>query len=271
MRLPLDRVLTASWWPSNGPDAIGFISETDDGLHLGCFDCRTASLEVLGPIKSPKPHFTRDRQFYTGLAIHPYKDLALIGAREGPSNSYQEEHGSAERVAQLNLNNREISLLVDPFVGHGNSFERCHSDWRWVEPAEPIPLTLHDELLSSSESVSCNEPHDTEVVGHDAGDLAILAIKALVSEPDNVQQLRPEALRAVDASLRYAYRQELVDWLEEVSAHITTNLQRIRDTFGPDQKRWPPSCSGLAAFARGLNLAMAGHSNEIDWAGDRKA
>ena len=271
LNLPIDNALTAGWWPHHSAATIGVLLHTDSGLQLASFCCETTQLNLLGPVKYPKSDLAEDEQVYTNLVMHPFKNVALVGAHEGLSSSYRKQYGSGERVALLNLDSREISPLADPFIGSGagNWLERCHSSWRWVEPAPPIPVSPHDQLVSQAESVQCGEPDNTEIVGSNASDFVNVILKAL-GIPDDLPWLRPELLRAAEASLRYDYQKEVADSLEDLSVLTSETLQHAAAEHGPDQKQWPRSVSSIATFSHGLSLVLSGRSDEIDWAADRR-
>ena len=270
VQLPIGSALSAGWWPNHGAASLAVLHHDDGGMKLACFDCSTGKMSLVGPINSPQSDLTVDRQLYTDIVVHPVKNLALVGAREGPSCSYQEEHGSRARVAQLDLDTRELVPMHDPFVGDGDSFERCHSSWRWVSSKPLSNFAMSDELISMAECKPCSEPTDTEYVGQDADGLLILAVNRLIDAMSDVQTLRPDVLRAFEGSVRYSDRQDLVEWVQGLSREVSEVVDSLKAEYGSNESGWPRAGSGLAAFSRGLDLILAGRPDEVDWAAGRQ-
>ena len=296
-RVPLPvsgRVLAAGWWPKRSPDSIALVLAEDNGLILACFDCATAELDLVGPIKS-QDYSAPDLQYpqsslqqYVDLRAHPNKNLALVGATEGRDRSSQSE-SAPYRVAQLNLDTCEITPLCEPFVAGDHRFQRSHASWRWIETARPIQLTIHDKLIESAESATQMELPRTSVdsdfaddarrllnctaltvirhvmrqLGH--GEVEVPDIRFLRrsqdgrrEEPD-VRYLRPEVLRAYEACMQYGMPDDFHKWMRDIVPWLSTNDLAL-------------GCNlpGLTRLVVGLEAIQEGKYHEWDWAADRR-
>ena len=271
IRLPLGRAMTAAWWPSQGASAIAVLLDDDDGTQLACFDCETAQLRPIGPIRCVDSDLTGDQRHCSELVVHPFKNIALVGTDDRPSNTSRSPNGSRYRVAHLDLDRRETLPLVDPFVGGDDRFERCHSSGRWVIPPKATTVFMHDELMASSKSHVCDEPEDTEYTGGNAAEIAFHASEALLDRMEDVHRLRPELLRAFEACRRYGSRKDLdvTDRLRELQKVAHRVVGDLRTEWGLDPQQWPSSGPGVTTLARGLDLVISGRSQEIDWSADR--
>ena len=69
------------------------------------------------------------RGFRARPKVPPVNDTVLVGLRLGPSDAYQEQHGSRDRMALLDAGTSAITQLFEP-SDDGTPVEREHDHWR---------------------------------------------------------------------------------------------------------------------------------------------
>ena len=286
-------VMAAGWWPNQSADSIALVLADYFGLSLACFDCASAQLDLVGRIKSreydtPALQWPKSvEHHYVDLRVHPRKNLALVGGTEGRAYTRQTGSNCQYRIAQLDLDTCEITPLAEPLVAGDSRFERFHESWRWVETAQPIPVTLHDKLIESAQHHPPMKTPPTSVGSLFAADAMMLlnstalAVireldardKSRVHEPHpkflnpsrdrtkdlDVRLLRPETLRAYEACMRYDMPDGFFDWMRKMVTFLS-HKDIARNLSHP----------GLTQLCEGLLMMRDGESHRWDWTADRK-
>jgi hypothetical protein len=265
IRLPAPGLLAASWWPSRGANTVAFVQLESNTAVLKAIDLATNSYEVVGPISDGEEGWAS----VTRLRIHPERDIALAGSRNGTTPEYREKHGTRVRAGILDMNTRTVQPNFDPFSGP-DYFERSHSDWEWIDSPPSSASQLSDELMSSATRFQPTmDLPSSATAAKECHDLTIYATKAFVDHTDDPHRLRTEVLRYFEGVQRFGPDKGISDWLSMLSSRNAGALEDATRIFGGDRGKWPSNLRALANFASDLDSLLANQPGSIDWQASR--
>ncbi|MFC0316518.1 TolB family protein [Gordonia phosphorivorans] len=130
--LPLEHAYV-DWWPARGPSALFAIVGHAGSQHFGAYDLASGRFEDLGPLQLPhQPDLPETRALIHTPRVSPVGGHVLVGSWFGPPGPYQEENGSRERVAVLDVTTGQVTSPIYPWADAGSWLERDHSKWFWT-------------------------------------------------------------------------------------------------------------------------------------------
>lgn len=141
------------WWPARGPSTVVALHGEPGEQRLGALSLTTWTMEDLGPLELPQqPDLPAGRRWVGHPRMSPDGQHVLVGCSFGPSADYQERCGSRDRVSLIDLSDRRVNPLVDPFVDSAAWVEREHRSWKWIHPTVPRgePTVLAGGLVAST-------------------------------------------------------------------------------------------------------------------------
>ena len=127
----------ATWWPQMGASTLMVLGGGPGAQTIETLDLATgarthvADVESV-PVRSGEPLMSSVWQ----PMMAPDGDRVLVGDTRGARASYQEDFGSARRLAVLDPHTGQVVPLASAFVA-GSVVERVHSRWSWSVPQRP--------------------------------------------------------------------------------------------------------------------------------------
>lgn len=253
-----------SWWPGH-PHELLAIMHNSGNPELASLSLKDGQLTSLGPLVLPDTaDLPSGRRYVADPQVDPTARWMICGTSFGPSDAYQDAHGSRARTSILDLETRELRVQGPPFVADDERLEREHANWRWIDRPQPEDCAMGGAILSDLAPPETTLPDGTNAfIAGDAHDLCTLAVKWLIDDQSGNRDpntLRPEALRAYEASCRYGRSEQLVDWVSEVAMHFF--MRALSDQLPQS------SAPGWKKFALAEQCIREGRPQDIDWHAD---
>lgn len=147
--LPL-KAQELDWWPARGPSSLFVLTQYEDGQEIGHLDLATSTYESEGRLQLPAAAegLSYSRRSACIPRMSPSGREVLVGTAIGPSPEYQEQNGSRNRVALIDLETRRLEVLVAPFLDSRQLAQRQHSSWTWA--SRVVHASSHDFVLHES-------------------------------------------------------------------------------------------------------------------------
>jgi hypothetical protein len=178
--LPVENV---AWWPLAPSTLLTLDNETKPtptprlyNLETAAFTESFPALQLVGADQTDP-----DLLDCYGVSVSPDGTELLVGSRVGITHAYQQQHGSRQRVARVNLASGDGALVGPIFLDGEHELETEHGDFRWLG-RQPVhhEVTLHADLqarLQPANRDSERSERNRQRSAYDARQVAGLALQ----------------------------------------------------------------------------------------------